>query len=38
MPQGGKLTVGAAREGNTVVLNVKDTGVGIPKEVRSRDV
>ena len=36
MPQGGKLTVGAAREGNTVVLNVKDTGVGIPKEVRSK--
>ncbi len=34
MPEGGKLLVSANRNGDEVVIAVKDTGVGIPKEVR----
>ncbi|NPV45917.1 MAG: PAS domain S-box protein [Armatimonadetes bacterium] len=30
MPYGGKITVGARREGNQVILWVSDTGMGIP--------
>jgi PAS domain S-box-containing protein len=36
MPSGGKLTIQAYREENDVVINVKDTGVGIPKEIQSK--
>jgi signal transduction histidine kinase len=33
MPRGGDLTVTVKKEGETVVIDVADTGVGIPKEV-----
>jgi signal transduction histidine kinase len=36
MPDGGKLTVKAHRERNTVVITVKDTGVGIPEEAKDK--
>ncbi|OLB64874.1 MAG: hypothetical protein AUI10_09245 [Actinobacteria bacterium 13_2_20CM_2_72_6] len=35
-PDGGKLTVTLAREGDTATLRVSDTGVGIPPEDRER--
>ena len=36
-PQGGgTVEVRARRDGNTVVITVKDTGPGIPKEIQSR--
>lgn len=35
-PEGGTLTVRAARERNDLVITVSDTGRGIPKEVESR--
>ena len=33
MPKGGKLTIGVYKEANETVITVKDTGVGIPKEI-----
>jgi PAS domain S-box-containing protein len=36
MPEGGKLTIHACKVQNDVVITVKDTGVGIPEEVRSK--
>lgn len=36
MPKGGKLTIQAHKEGNDLVLSVKDTGVGIPKDVQGK--
>ncbi len=36
MPKGGKLTIQAYKEANDVVITVKDTGVGIPKEVQEK--
>ena len=33
MPKGGKLTIGVYKEANEIVIAVKDTGVGIPKEI-----
>jgi signal transduction histidine kinase len=36
MPEGGKLTITAKREGSDTVLAVADTGVGIPKEVQAK--
>ena len=36
MPKGGKLTVGAHKEADDTVLLVKDTGVGIPKEIHDK--
>jgi signal transduction histidine kinase len=36
MPEGGALRVSSAREGNSVVICVEDTGCGIPEEIRSR--
>ncbi len=36
MPSGGKLTIKAHREANKVVISIEDTGVGIPKEARSK--
>ena len=36
MPGGGKLTVGVAREGEHTLVRVRDTGVGIRAEHRSR--
>ncbi len=35
-PQGGTLTIRAARERNDLVITVSDTGRGIPKEIESR--
>ena len=32
MPNGGKIIINACKEENDVVITVKDTGVGIPKE------
>lgn len=32
MPEGGQLTVGLSRQNGQVVLNVEDTGIGIPPE------
>ena len=36
MPKGGKLTIHAYKEANDVVITVKDTGVGIPEDVKSK--
>ncbi|OGP73582.1 MAG: PAS domain-containing sensor histidine kinase, partial [Deltaproteobacteria bacterium RBG_16_50_11] len=36
MPKGGGLTIWTAREEDDVVIRIKDTGVGIPEEIRDR--
>jgi signal transduction histidine kinase len=36
MPQGGVLTISAARENNTILAEVQDQGGGIPKEVHDK--
>jgi len=36
MPKGGKLTITARNEADDIVVAVKDTGVGIPKEIQSK--
>jgi PAS domain S-box-containing protein len=36
MPNGGKLSVRAVREEKDLVITVKDTGVGIPEDAKSR--
>jgi signal transduction histidine kinase len=36
MPQGGRVEIQAARDGNDVIVRVDDTGPGIPASVRSR--
>jgi|SoiMethySBSTD1v2_1073268.scaffolds.fasta_scaffold18511_4 PAS domain S-box-containing protein len=35
MPQGGKLTLSCAREGERIVARVTDTGVGMTEEIRT---
>lgn len=36
MPKGGKLTISAHKEANDTIISVKDTGIGIPKDVQSK--
>jgi two-component system NtrC family sensor kinase len=36
MPQGGTLTVRTARENNSVLIYIQDTGTGIPEEIRNK--
>ncbi len=36
MPKGGTLTVGTGREKDKVLIHIRDTGVGIPEELRSK--
>jgi len=36
MPNGGALTIHAYEEVNDVIITVKDTGIGIPEDVRSK--
>jgi PAS domain S-box-containing protein len=36
MPRGGRITVRTRRAGESVVLEIEDTGAGIPDEVRAR--
>ena len=36
MPKGGKLTIQVCKEANDTVIAVKDTGIGIPKEIQSK--
>ncbi len=36
MPNGGKLTIHACKEAEDVIITVKDTGVGIPENVRNK--
>ena len=36
MPQGGEITVSAAREADSALVMVRDTGPGIPAEIRDR--
>ena len=36
MPNGGKLTLNAYKEGNYVVVAVKDNGVGIPEAIKDK--
>ena len=36
MPKGGKLTIKACKEPTDTVISVKDTGVGIPEEVKGK--
>ena len=36
MPQGGNLTVSATKQNGKIVLAVKDTGVGIPEDVKPK--
>ena len=36
MPKGGKLIIHAYKEAKDVVISVKDTGVGIPEDVKSK--
>ena len=36
MPKGGESIIHAYKEGNGVIIAVKDTGVGIPEAVKSK--
>ena len=36
MPNGGKLTIDAHKEAGDTILSVKDTGVGIPREIQDK--
>jgi signal transduction histidine kinase len=36
MPKGGKLIIRSHKEANDVIITVKDTGVGIPENVKSK--
>lgn len=36
MPEGGKLTINAVKDNKEIVMRVRDTGVGIPEEVKSK--
>jgi signal transduction histidine kinase len=36
MPNGGNLTIDAHKEEDNTILSVKDTGVGIPQEIRDK--
>jgi signal transduction histidine kinase len=36
MPEGGNLTIQARKEPNNIVIDVKDTGVGIPEGIRNK--
>jgi PAS domain S-box-containing protein len=36
MPQGGELAIKAEKASSTIAISVKDTGVGIPKEVQAK--
>jgi two-component system, chemotaxis family, CheB/CheR fusion protein len=36
MPKGGKLTIQVCKVANDIIINVKDTGVGIPKEIQGK--
>jgi signal transduction histidine kinase len=36
MPNGGKLSLQATRKDNNLLIGVKDTGVGIPKELKNK--
>lgn len=36
MPKGGKLTLRAVTRGNSAVITVEDTGVGIPEDVKAK--
>lgn len=36
MPKGGTLTVGTGREKDNVLIHIRDTGVGIPEELKSK--
>ena len=36
MPEGGKLTIHAYKELDDVIITVKDTGVGIPENVKGK--
>jgi PAS domain S-box-containing protein len=36
MPNGGKLRIEASKDGKNVVLDVVDTGVGVPEEVKNK--
>ncbi len=36
MPDGGKLTISAYQERSNILVEVKDTGVGIPEEARAK--
>ncbi len=36
MPRGGTLTLGCRRDGDAVIINVKDEGVGIPQDAVDR--
>ena len=36
MPKGGKLTINTYNEANDTVISVKDTGVGIPENVKGK--
>jgi two-component system NtrC family sensor kinase len=36
MPKGGTLFVRKSREGNKVLIHIRDTGIGIPEEIRDK--
>jgi len=36
MPQGGTLTISARREGDSVITEIRDQGVGIPHELQEK--
>ena len=36
MPNGGTLSIAAHKEANDIVISVRDTGIGIPKDIQSK--
>ena len=36
MPKGGTLTVGTGRERDKVLIHIRDTGIGIPEEIKDK--
>lgn len=36
MPKGGTLTIGTGREKDKVLIHIRDTGIGIPEELKSK--
>ena len=36
MPNGGRLTIGTSFDDNNIIINIKDSGIGIPENIRDK--